>query len=110
MISYAQNGEDVILNRLFPPEYKGFYVDAGAAHPDVHSVTRHFYERGWRGINIEPLQNFYDLVGSWSRSSWLTASSPAFGLIARVPERRSNPQCGRSAWPCRRRLNSKNWF
>jgi FkbM family methyltransferase len=40
----------------------GFYVDAGAAHPDVHSVTRHFYERGWRGINIEPLPTFYDLL------------------------------------------------
>ncbi|MDQ6910211.1 MAG: FkbM family methyltransferase [Actinomycetota bacterium] len=62
MISYAQNGEDVILNRLFPSEYQGFYVDAGAAHPDVHSVTRHFYERGWRGINIEPLRGFFDLL------------------------------------------------
>ena len=30
------------------------YIDAGASDPDAHSVTRAFYERGWRGINIEP--------------------------------------------------------
>jgi FkbM family methyltransferase len=33
----------------------GFYVDVGAHDPDIDSVTRAFYERGWRGINIEPL-------------------------------------------------------
>ena len=31
----------------------GFYVDVGAWHPDEDSVTRAFYDRGWRGINIE---------------------------------------------------------
>ena len=33
---------------------KGFYIDVGACSPDHDSVTRAFYERGWRGINIEP--------------------------------------------------------
>lgn len=32
----------------------GFYVDVGAHHPTRFSNTRLFYERGWRGINIEP--------------------------------------------------------
>jgi FkbM family methyltransferase len=32
----------------------GFYIDVGAAWPDEHSVTKAFYDRGWRGINIEP--------------------------------------------------------
>ncbi len=36
----------------------GFYIDVGAAHPDVDSVTRAFYERGWRGINLEPVAEY----------------------------------------------------
>lgn len=54
MVSYAQNGEDVLLARLFPSGLKGFYVDVGAHHPVVGSITKHFYDRGWRGINVEP--------------------------------------------------------
>ena len=52
-ISYAQNHEDVLLGRVFP-QSEGFYLDVGANHPVFHSVTKLFYERGWRGINIEP--------------------------------------------------------
>ena len=32
----------------------GFYIDVGAWDPREDSVTLAFYERGWRGINIEP--------------------------------------------------------
>lgn len=53
--SYAQNFEDVMLARCFPGK-RGFYVDVGANDPDIDSVTRAFYERGWSGINIEPLK------------------------------------------------------
>jgi FkbM family methyltransferase len=55
MISYAQNYEDVILNRVFKDVDKGFYVDVGAYDPEDESVTKHFYDNGWAGINIEPL-------------------------------------------------------
>ena len=34
---------------------KGFYIDVGANDPSIDSVTKMFYEHGWRGINIEPL-------------------------------------------------------
>lgn len=54
MISYAQNFEDVLLNRLFPENYRGFYIDVGACHPTAGSVTAHFYSQGWAGINVEP--------------------------------------------------------
>jgi FkbM family methyltransferase len=54
MISYAQNAEDVLLSRLFPPGRPGFYIDVGANDPVVDSVTKHFYDLGWRGINVEP--------------------------------------------------------
>ena len=61
-VSYAQNCEDVVLWRALKDVGCGFYVDCGAYHPTRHSVTRAFYERGWRGINVEPvttlLENF----------------------------------------------------
>ncbi|MEM6823414.1 MAG: FkbM family methyltransferase [Verrucomicrobiota bacterium] len=53
MISYSQNAEDVVLNRFFKDRKTGFYVDVGANDPLVFSITRHFYEKGWRGINID---------------------------------------------------------
>lgn len=59
MISYSQNGEDVLLARAFPPAHRGFYIDVGANHPTHHSVTRHFYDQGWRGINVEPVESVY---------------------------------------------------
>ena len=58
-ISYAQNYEDVMLFRALRDIEDGFYVDVGANSPDEHSVTRAFYERGWRGINIEPVMEFH---------------------------------------------------
>ncbi len=61
MISYAQNGEDVILARALAAS-NGFYVDVGAAHPVGHSVTKWFYDQGWCGVNIEPLPLFFALI------------------------------------------------
>lgn len=54
MISYGQNGEDVVLARTFWDHPGGFYIDVGAWDPEVHSVTKLFYDIGWQGINIEP--------------------------------------------------------
>ena len=33
----------------------GFWIDVGAGHPVWDSVTAAFADRGWRGINVEPL-------------------------------------------------------
>ncbi|MDD4932997.1 MAG: FkbM family methyltransferase [Methylacidiphilaceae bacterium] len=66
-ISYAQNFEDVILRRALADIPLGFYVDVGAADPAEGSVTKHFYDHGWRGINLEPDPEF------WQR---LTAARP----------------------------------
>lgn len=52
--SYSQEGEDMILRRIFESKARGFYVDVGAHHPQRYSNTNYFYRRGWRGINIEP--------------------------------------------------------
>ena len=54
-LSYAQNHEDVMLRRAFAGVSRGFYVDVGAHDPVVDSVTKAFYEMGWRGINVDPV-------------------------------------------------------
>ena len=56
-VSFAQNHEDVVLARaLRPDERSGTWIDVGASDPVIDSVTEAFSERGWRGINVEPLQ------------------------------------------------------
>jgi FkbM family methyltransferase len=52
-LSYSQDGEDMILRRIFERQGAGFYVDVGAHDPFRFSNTCHFHRRGWRGINID---------------------------------------------------------
>ena len=54
-ISYSQEGEDLILKRIFEGKMNGFYVDVGAHHPKRFSNTYLFYKIGWRGINIDAM-------------------------------------------------------
>jgi FkbM family methyltransferase len=57
--SHAQAREDVILDHALRGVKCGFYIDLGAQDPVVDSVTKAFYEAGWRGINIEPNQEYF---------------------------------------------------
>ena len=57
-ISYAQNGEDVVLWRALRHVTNGTYVDVGACDPTHFSVTKAFYDRGWSGINVEPVGEY----------------------------------------------------
>ena len=61
ILSYGQNGEDLILNRLLSEVKKGFYVDIGAHHPIRFSNTYLFYKKGWEGINIDATPKSMDL-------------------------------------------------
>ena len=54
--SYAQEFEDLFLYSLLHDVNKGFYIDVGANDPTDINVTRFFYDRGWSGINIEPIR------------------------------------------------------
>lgn len=62
MISYAQNFEDVILSRVFNGQEDGFYVDIGVWDATQDSVTKHFYDAGWSGVNVEPLKSNFDRI------------------------------------------------
>ena len=53
--SYSQEGEDMIVRRIFQERPTGFYVDIGAYHPKHLSNTYYFYQRGWHGINIDAM-------------------------------------------------------
>ncbi len=59
--SYSQEGEDMILRRIFQARTSGFYVDVGAYHPKHLSNTYYFYRRGWRGINIDAMPGSMEL-------------------------------------------------
>ena len=54
-VSYAQNREDFLIAAFFPDVEAGHYIDVGAGHPEELSVTKLLYDRGWSGINIEPI-------------------------------------------------------
>lgn len=62
MLSFAQNFEDVILNRAFTNKKQGFFLDIGAQHPVIDSVSRHFILNGWNGILVEPVPAYAILL------------------------------------------------
>lgn len=51
---HSGNGEELYLKDIFANKDKGIYVDVGAFHPLRVSNTLWAYQRGWRGINIDP--------------------------------------------------------
>jgi len=52
--SYSQRYEDVLIDNLLGNKNTGTYLDIGAYDPHRLSNTKRFYDRGWRGCNIEP--------------------------------------------------------
>jgi len=63
IVTYSQYNEDLIMFAFLYDVKQGFYIDVGANSPEVDSVTKLFYKRGWHGINIEPIKSYYeDLV------------------------------------------------
>lgn len=63
--SWSQEGEDMILRRIFETKKHGFYVDVGAHHPKRFSNTYLFYRRGWSGINIDAMPGSMRLFRKW---------------------------------------------
>lgn len=62
-ISYSQTGEDIIVDFLFNNLFskrKGVFLDIGAYHPIYLNNTYLFYLQGWRGFNIDPIQEHID--------------------------------------------------
>ena len=63
--SFAQSGEDLVISFLF--EYllslaAPTYLDIGAWHPTIHNNTFLFYQRGARGVLVEPNDEYCRLL------------------------------------------------
>lgn len=50
---YSQEGEDILIKRIFDQKANGFFIDIGAHHPFRFSNTKLLYNKGWNGINID---------------------------------------------------------
>lgn len=61
-ISYSQMQEDAVLFQALGHIWCGFYIDVGAQDPVVNSVTKAFYKHGWHGINIEPIEQWFNKI------------------------------------------------
>jgi len=59
IVSFAQNGEDILFDRAFVGKRNGSFIDIGAGHPVHDNVTYWLRKQGWRGINVEPNPIFY---------------------------------------------------
>jgi FkbM family methyltransferase len=60
-ISWSQGGEDLALMSALNISHPGKYVDIGAHHPSRFSVTRHLYQRGWHGVNVDANQELINV-------------------------------------------------
>lgn len=60
-LSYTQNLEDYHLSLALGGQATGFYIDIGGGHPIADNVSMWFYERGWRGLVVEPQSALADL-------------------------------------------------
>lgn len=60
---WSQEGEDILIKRIFANKKNGFYVDVGAHHSSRFSNTYKLYkENYWNGVNIDPsLSSYIDL-------------------------------------------------
>lgn len=60
-LSFTRNFEDVMINRALGHVERGFYVDVGAYQPIADSNTCALYQRGWRGLVVEPQPKMHPL-------------------------------------------------
>ncbi len=57
-MSFAQNGEDVVLWRALGHLKTGRYLEVGANDPTDDSISKLFYDHGWSGVTVEPVPEY----------------------------------------------------
>lgn len=64
VVSYAQCGEDLIINHLMGllGIHNPVYLDIGAHHPTYLSNTYFFYKKGCRGVCVEPDPQLFNKI------------------------------------------------
>ena len=66
-ISFSQTGLDLLLSNIFKNNKKGFYIDIGCNHPVYNNNTFIFYQKGWRGVNIDLDKSSIDLFNIYRK-------------------------------------------
>lgn len=56
------HGEPDLVQAFFAASANGFYVDVGANHPTEDSQSWHLECLGWRGLLIEPLPQYCEML------------------------------------------------
>ena len=51
-----------MLHRALESVENGVYIDIGAQHPEIDSVSRAFFERGWFGVHVEPVPEYAEML------------------------------------------------
>ena len=64
-ISWSQGGEDLALLHAIRGKRDGLFIDVGAHHPSRFSVTRHLYQMGWSGVNVDANQ---ELINAFKKA------------------------------------------
>lgn len=64
-VSWSQAGEDLAILPILNSIAQGRYLDIGAHHPTRFSVTRHLFQNGWSGVNVDA--NF-DLIDEFEKN------------------------------------------
>ena len=59
-VSWSQSAEDLALLAVFGELRNGKYLDIGAHHPSRFSVTRHLFQMGWSGVNVDANEDLID--------------------------------------------------
>ena len=59
---YSRNFEDLYLWSAFKNLNSGTYIDIGSGNPLDNSVSRIFYDQGWRGVHLEPNYCLFELA------------------------------------------------
>jgi len=93
-VSYSQHGEDLFLTLLLGYERtSGVYVDVGCFQPIVFSNTYIFYQRGWKGLAVDPNPQFRQAWRRYRpRDTFLNlAISKTRGTMAYVNNRQFQP-------------------
>lgn len=63
-VSWSQGGEDIALIHAFNGQKVGRYIDVGAHHPSRFSITRHLYQMGWSGVNVDANQDLINIFSN----------------------------------------------
>lgn len=55
----GQYYEDYVLSYVLSEVKNGVYVDVGVNDPKIANASFYFYKKGWKGVNIEPIEKHY---------------------------------------------------